>query len=112
MDTIRPEKVEQFCESIRKNQEPYGAVVEGAALIVMAYLADDVEFPEQAMYRTKGLGLSGFQEGCVASLVYEMSPRGEEFRRWWNLKNQIQDKGEKANESGGVLNPALLNIGH
>jgi hypothetical protein len=35
---------------------------------------------------------------------------GEELRRWHNLKTQIRDEGEKANESGGVLNPALLNI--
>lgn len=25
-------------------------------------------------------------------------------------KTQIRDEGEKANESGGVLNPALLNM--
>lgn len=28
-----------------------------------------------------------------------------------NLDMQIQDEGERANESGGVLNPALLNLG-
>ena len=36
--------------------------------------------------------------------------RGEEFRRKWNKDNQIHNEGDKANESGGVLNPALLTI--
>jgi len=33
-----------------------------------------------------------------------------ELRQWHNLKTQIKDEGEKANASGGVLNPALLTI--
>jgi hypothetical protein len=36
---------------------------------------------------------------------------GEALRLWHNLKTQIRDEGEKANESGGVLNPACLSIG-
>jgi hypothetical protein len=35
----------------------------------------------------------------------------EELRRWHNLRTQIGDEGEKANEDGGVLNPALLRVG-
>lgn len=37
--------------------------------------------------------------------------RGEELRRWHNLDTQIGNEGEKANASGGVLNPALLTTG-
>jgi len=33
------------------------------------------------------------------------------LRRWHNKENQIGTEGDKANESGGVLNPALLSIG-
>jgi len=36
---------------------------------------------------------------------------GEALRLWHNLKYQLRDEGEKANETGGVLNPALLNLG-
>jgi len=32
------------------------------------------------------------------------------LRKWHNIKTQIGNEGEKANASGGVLNPALLNI--
>ena len=36
---------------------------------------------------------------------------GEALRRWHNRDTQIGTEGDKANESGGVLNPALLTIG-
>lgn len=50
------------------------------------------------------------QAGCVASMVSKCHSRGEEFRKKWNIDNQIQTEGEKANKEGGVLNPALLTI--
>lgn len=55
-------------------------------------------------------GITGFMAGCVAQMVSQCHSRGDEFRRKWNLDYQIQDEGEKANESGGVLNPAVLNV--
>ena len=55
-------------------------------------------------------GITGFMAGCVAQMVSQCHSRGEEFRKQWNLDNRINNEGEKANESGGVLNPALLNI--
>lgn len=56
-------------------------------------------------------GLTGFQYGAAVSVLSSMWEHGEELRRWHNLNTQIGNEGEKANESGGVLNPALLNIG-
>jgi hypothetical protein len=56
-------------------------------------------------------GITGFMAGCVAQMISRCHSRGEEFRRKWNKDNQIHDEGEKANESGGVINPAILNIG-
>ena len=55
-------------------------------------------------------GITGFMYGCAVSLLSQAWKHGEELRRWHNLDTQIKDEGEKANESGGVLNPALLNI--
>lgn len=58
-----------------------------------------------------GVGsITGFMAGCVAQMVSEFHSRGEEFRRQWNIDNQINDEGEKANDSGGILNPALLTL--
>lgn len=48
--------------------------------------------------------------GCVAQMVSECHERGEEFRKQWNKDNQIKDEGDKANDSGGVLNPAIISI--
>lgn len=56
-------------------------------------------------------GITGFMYGCAVSVLAKVWQHGEELRRWHNLKTQIRNEGESANESGGVLNPALLNIG-
>ncbi len=56
-------------------------------------------------------GITGFMYGCAVSALSHFWEYGEQLRRWHNLKTQIHHEGEKANESGGVLNPALLNIG-
>ncbi len=56
-------------------------------------------------------GITGFMYGCAVQALANFWENGEELRRWHNLDTQIRDEGEKANESGGVLNPAILNIG-
>ncbi len=56
-------------------------------------------------------GITGFMYGCAVSSLSEHWEHGEELRRWHNINTQIGTEGEKANESGSVLNPALLNIG-
>jgi hypothetical protein len=56
-------------------------------------------------------GITGFMYGCAVSILSKCWAHGETLRRWHNLKTQIRNEGEKANESGGVLNPALLSIG-
>lgn len=48
--------------------------------------------------------------GCAVSALAKFWVHGEQLRIWHNLDIQIGNEGEKANESGGVLNPALLNI--
>ena len=57
------------------------------------------------------LCLTGFQHGCAVSILSECWMHGESLRQWHNLKTQIRDEGERANESGGVLNPALICVG-
>lgn len=56
-------------------------------------------------------GISGFQYGCAVSILASVWEYGDQLRRWHNLDTQIGNEGEKANETGGVLNPALLTIG-
>ena len=68
--------------------------------------------PKEAFWTgVKDSGITGFQSGCIASAIARFHPRGEEFRKWWNLDTQIKDEGEKANKKKGtVLNPALITI--
>lgn len=56
-------------------------------------------------------GITGFMYGVAVSLLAKFWTHGEALRRWHNLGSQIGKEGEKANESGGVLNPAMLSIG-
>jgi len=56
-------------------------------------------------------GITGFMYGCAVSMLSRFWTHGEELRRWHNLKTQIGNEGVKANQSGGVLNPALLSLG-
>ena len=56
-------------------------------------------------------GITGFMYGCAVSALAHFWIHGESLRKWHNLDTQIGNEGDKANESGGVLNPALLNIG-
>jgi len=56
-------------------------------------------------------GVTGFMYGVAVSLLAHCWEHGEDLRRWHNLDTQVGKEGERANEEGGTLNPALLNIG-
>jgi hypothetical protein len=55
-------------------------------------------------------GITGYMYGIAVSVLAHCWIYGEELRRWHNLDCQIGDEGERANESGGVINPAILHI--
>jgi hypothetical protein len=55
-------------------------------------------------------GITGFMYGAAVSVLASCWEHGEQLRRWHNLKTQIGSEGESANESGGVLNPAMFSI--
>lgn len=55
-------------------------------------------------------GITGFMAGAVATMVSQCHSRGEEFRRAWNSEVQIGNEGDKVNDNGGVLNPAIITV--
>lgn len=55
-------------------------------------------------------GITVFMYGVAVSSLAQMWVHGEELRCWHNLAMQRGTEGEAANESGGVLNPALLSV--
>lgn len=56
-------------------------------------------------------GITGFQYGLGVNILSQYWAHGEQLRRWHNLKHQIGNEGERANEEGAVLNPAVLVAG-
>ena len=102
---------------VENNKDPYGKCCVDVARKVMKTLDLGVEnfnCHELICAADKEIdagGITGFMAGCVASMVSKVHSRGEEFRKKWNLDNQIGTEGEDANKGNGVLNPALLNIG-
>lgn len=55
--------------------------------------------------------ISGYMYGAAVQVLASAWVHGEALRRWHNISTQCGTEGEKANDSGGVLNPALLSIG-
>jgi len=55
-------------------------------------------------------GITGFMYGCAVSILSKVWIHGEALRVWHNLKTQLRNEGVKANESGTVLNPAVIGI--
>lgn len=66
---------------------------------------------KDASHRCDTEGITGFMYGCAVSALSHFWIHGEQLRLWHNLDTQIGTEGEKANETGAVLNPALLTIG-
>lgn len=102
-------------EWVEKNDDPYGKTCVNVARRVMEILDDGKDFDANEIIckaddDIQAGGITGFMAGCVAQMVSGCHERGEEFRRKWNKNNQINDEGDKANDSGGILNPAILTI--
>ena len=102
-------------EWVKNNTDAYGKCCVDVARRVMEILDEGKGFGPhsilcQAGDDIKAGGITGFMAGCVAQMVSHCHSRGDEFRRAWNGDVQIGDEGDKANEQGGVLNPAILNI--
>jgi hypothetical protein len=57
-----------------------------------------------------GITGDGYGYGCAVKMLSQVWVHGEDLRRWHNKDTQIGTEGDEANESGGVLNPAVLSI--
>jgi hypothetical protein len=100
---------------VENNTDPYGGAVvtyaERWARLMQVRLAAGESLAAIADATSSEAdieGITGFMYGCAVATLAKTWKHGEELRRWHNLKTQIRDEGERANESGGVLNPALL----
>lgn len=105
-------------KAVSANTDPYGAcAIRYAARwanLMEAGIASGARLEDVAKSASSEAnkeGITGFMYGCAVSILSQVWVHGDELRRWHNLDTQIGNEGEKANESGGVLNPALLSIG-
>jgi hypothetical protein len=101
-----------------KNTDPYSAAAlrfaENWARIMQKRIdqGESVALAASAtQYIADDEGITGFMYGCAVHSLVGCWVYGEELRIWHNLDTQIGNEGEKANASGGVLNPAVLSIG-
>lgn len=130
--TFAKDMKKEFDDGLANNQDPYGNAVyryasEWATRMEQKFLrdvgvriesaSDDVvsEWLKMNMEKTSHEadteGITGFMYGCAASILSSYWVAGEQARKRHNLDTQIDDEGERANESGGILNPALMSIG-
>lgn len=105
-------------ECKEKNSDPYGGrcvrYAEEWARLMQVRIANGetvAECADELSHLADDDGITGFMYGASVSMLAKCWKHGEELRRWHNKETQIGTEGDAANESGGVLNPALLNIG-
>ena len=116
---IKPELEKEYSEYVTRNaNDPYVKEIiqysERWAELMEANLESGQAIPDMAEKSSATADTSeitGFMYDCAVSDLYRFWIHGEELRQWHNIKTQIGNEGEKANKSGGVLNPALLCIG-
>lgn len=102
-------------KSVANNQDPYGKAghdfAERWANLMEQEIANGRKLEEIAKETSRTAdtdGITGFMYGCAVSILSAVWIHGEHLRRWHNKDTQIGTEGDAANESGGVLNPALL----
>lgn len=103
---------------VENNQDPYGSCVvryvEAWANLMEARIAtgETVEqCAKETSHEADTEGITGYMYGCAVNVLAHCWEHGETLRRWHNLDTQVGVEGIIANENGGTLNPALLNIG-
>ena len=104
-------------EGVENNDDPYGAAVYRYAKNWANLMESEIDngvvlekCAKETSHSADTEGITGFMYGCAVSVLANCWEHGEQLRQWHNLDTQIQDEGEKANATGGTLNPALLNI--
>jgi hypothetical protein len=115
--------LEMWKEFVDKNTDSYGKCCVDVARQVMKILDDEYVDKKKiepkdthslicrADDEIKAGGITGFMAGCVSSMVSQVHSMGDEWRKAWNIDNQIGTEGEKANKKKkAVLNPALISV--
>lgn len=107
---VKPELAEEWREYAKNNTEDgYSAAVIEGTIGGLRALAEG-KTPEESSKECTAAE-TGFQMGCVAKGLAHFSPRGDEFRAYWNRQYMTEEQAVKADAEGGTVNPAILTIG-
>jgi len=105
-------------QGLAKNQDPYSACIyryaQAWAELMEQRLTGATSIAsvaEQSSHDADTEGITGFMYGCAVGILAACWIYGEALRRWHNVHTQISDEGDRANETGNVLNPAVLILG-
>ena len=108
----------EWARGLENNTDPYGAAIyqyaERWADLMEARMAAGEALEacvKETSHQADAEGITGFMYGAAVATLSWAWEHGEELRKWHNIDTQIGAEGEAANESGGVLNPAILNLG-
>lgn len=114
---MRVNDQQAYAAAKAKNDDPYGSGIyrfleEWANLMEPRIDAGEklADIAKDCSREADSEGITGFMYGAAVSVLSGFWVYGEELRRWHNGDVQIGNEGDKANESGGVLNPAVLVI--
>ena len=108
---------EAWAKCKANNEDPYGGrcvrYAEEWARLMQVRTANGetvAECADELSHLADDDGITGFMYGAAVSMLAKCWKHGEELRRWNNRETQIGTEGDEMNESGGVLNPAVLNV--
>ena len=103
---------------IENNKDPYGKAIYSytsewaTRMEVLINSGSSIEtIAKQTSHDADDERITGFMYGAAVSILSGCWKYVEELRIWHNLDIQLSNEGEKANEDGTILNPALLSIG-
>jgi len=109
--------VDGWVKFVQVNTDSYGAGVvvyaERWANLMEAKMAVGEKLEDVAKETSNEAdtdGITGFMYGMAVKVLAKVWAHGEALRRWHNLDVQIGKEGERANASGGTLNPAVVVI--
>ena len=117
-DTMQLKNPELWQQCLKNNPDPYGAAINQYANSWALLMEREIEngatvasCAKETSKQTDVKGITGFMYGAAVSTLSAVWVHGEDLRRWHNKDCRIGDEGDRANESGGVLNPAVLTVG-
>jgi hypothetical protein len=90
---------------VEKNQDSYGFGCIEVASKLGKNLDDGMTPAEAEKAAVKGSGITGFMMGAVAQMIWQMHPRGEEFKKYFNGEFGADP------DADGIVNPAIMTVG-